>query len=312
MKWSIGAILTIITMMSEAQDTGLPTYKYEVQYKVLQDSIRIAYVDEGDPDAPVLLMVHGLGGYIKNWYFTIDELSQSFRCIAVDLPGYGLSSMRFYETHQADYLDFFAQVLDQFALELGLKQVTLLGHSMGGQISIIAALENPIWMDNLILAAPAGFESFTEEEANILISYGSAEAIKTHDETQVRAAYAVNFVEMPEIAEEMIQERLLAKKQPWFEEYAMVREMGVRGMLGHPVVNQLSEIDVPTLVLFGADDLLIPNRFFHKELTTKKILNIGRAIPTVKLSLINEAGHMLQMDNALEFNQKIIAFINQN
>ena len=187
MKWSIGAILTIITMMSEAQDTGLPTDKYEVQYKVLQDSIRIAYVDEGDPDAPVLLMVHGLGGYIKNWYFTIDELSQSFRCIAVDLPGYGLSSMRFYETHQADYLDFFAQVLDQFALELGLKQVTLLGHSMGGQISIIAALENPIWMDNLILAAPAGFESFTEEEANILISYGSAEAIKTHDETQVRA-----------------------------------------------------------------------------------------------------------------------------
>ena len=298
--------------MSIAQDAGLPTYKYEENYQVVRDSIRIAYVDEGVKDAPVLLMVHGLGGYIKNWYFTIDQLRENYRCIALDLPGYGLSTMRYFEKEQADYLDFFSQIINEFCVELGLQDVTLLGHSMGGQISVITALKQPKWLKNLILAAPAGFETFTADEAKVLIQYGLADAIKSHDEAQVRAAYDANFVSIPDLVEEMIQERLVAKGQPWFGEYAKVREMGVRGMLGHPVRDRLSELSVPTLVLFGASDQLIPNRFCHKELTTEMILNQGRDIPNASLSLVENAGHMLQMDNASMFNQTIIEFINQN
>ena len=304
--------LTLVSVMSIAQDAGLPTYKYEENYQVVRDSIRIAYVDEGVKDAPVLLMVHGLGGYIKNWYFTIDQLRENYRCIALDLPGYGLSNMRYFEKEQADYLDFFSQIINEFCVELGLQDVTLLGHSMGGQISVITALKQPKWLKNLILAAPAGFETFTADEAKVLIQYGLADAIKSHDEAQVRAAYDANFVSIPDLVEEMIQERLVAKGQPWFGEYAKVREMGVRGMLGHPVRDRLSELSVPTLVLFGASDQLIPNRFFHKDLTTEMILNQGRDIPNASLSLVENAGHMLQMDNASMFNQTIIEFINQN
>lgn len=288
----------------------LPTYKYDVAYATLRDSIKIAYVDEGSKEHPTIVMVHGWGGYIKNWYSTIDELSKDYRCIALDLPGYGLSSMKYYEQEQ-DYLQFFASIIDEFCSGLNLNEVVLLGHSMGGQISMIATLNEPKWLKALVLAAPAGFETFSEAEANLLIQYARPEAIMNSTEPQVRAAYTVNFVEMPALAEEMIQERLLAQRAPWFREYAKVREMGVRGMLAHPVREQLGQISYPTLVIYGNNDLLIPNRYFHASSTVQDILDIGSEIPQVQLELLENAGHMLQLDQPKNFNHTVKEFLNQ-
>ncbi|NQZ77651.1 MAG: alpha/beta fold hydrolase [Ekhidna sp.] len=296
-----------------AQQNKLPTYKYPVKYVDLEAEIKMAYVDEGQKSLPVLLMIHGLGGSIKNWYFTIDSLSESFRCIALDLPGYGLSTMKYFSKYDEDYLGFFAETVDTFAKALDLKNVTLIGHSMGGQVSIIAALDKPLWLKNLVLASPAGFETFEDHEAKALIDYGSASAIMSHSEAQVRAAYAANFVEMPEpLTEEMIQDRLSAKNQIWFEDYAKVREFAVRGMLGHPIRTELNRVSYPTLVVFGAEDLLIPNRFFHPSLTVDSILQVGGDIPNVTLKKIPNAGHMLQLDNASAFNKLIVQFLNPN
>jgi pimeloyl-ACP methyl ester carboxylesterase len=302
-------ILTTILLLSLTQiavaqnDRFMPTYKYEVKKVSIFDEIEMAYVDEGNKNAQVIVMVHGLGGYIKNWYPTIDGLKDNYRCIAVDLPGYGQSTLR--DFAEEDYMVFFARSVDAFIKKLGLDNVILMGHSMGGQVSMVAALKNPQWLDQLILAAPAGFETFTDEQAATLKQFSSAAVLMSHTEDQIRAAYKINFVEMPVLAEEMIQDRILAKEAPWFEAYAKVREMGIKGMLDHPVYEDLDQIQVPTYVLFGEKDFLIPNRYLHAGMTTQQVAEVGNKIPNVKIKMIEAAGHMLQMDNPAGFNRAV-------
>lgn len=297
------SILCLAQFTIAQNDEFMPTYKYEVKKVTIFDDIQIAYLDEGEEDAPVIVMVHGLGGYIKNWYPTIEGLSDTYRCIAIDLPGYGQSTLR--DFGETDYIDFFARTVDAFVKKMELDKAILMGHSMGGQVSLVVALQNPDWLKKLILAAPAGFETFTDEEAKILMQYSEASVLMSHTEDQIRAAYKINFVDMPPLAEEMIQDRINAKEAPWFESYAKVREMGVKGMLNHPVYNELGQIEVPTYVLFGEKDFLIPNRYLHAGMTTQQVAEVGKTIPNVKIKMIEAAGHMLQMDNPAGFNRAV-------
>ena len=116
--------------MSSAQtDSALPQYKYSVERLTLLDDIEIAYVDEGPKNSAIVLFIHGLGGNIMHWYPTIDALSSNYRCIAIDLPGYGLSTIL--DFNENDYIEFFAQVIDAFVKKVDGKNVTLVGHSMG-------------------------------------------------------------------------------------------------------------------------------------------------------------------------------------
>ncbi|SNS54365.1 Pimeloyl-ACP methyl ester carboxylesterase [Ekhidna lutea] len=304
MKSLITISFLCLAQFSIAQnDEFMPTYKYDTKKVAIFDEIEIAYLDEGAQDAPVIVMVHGLGGYIKNWYPTIEGLSDEYRCIALDLPGYGQSTLRAFD--EEDYMDFFARTLDTFVKKLELDNVILMGHSMGGQVSVVTALQNPNWLDQLILAAPAGFETFTNEEAATLKQFSSATVLMSHTEDQIRAAYKINFVNMPPLAEEMIQDRIKAKEAPWFNDYAKVREMGVKGMLSHPVFAELDQIKVPAYVLFGEKDFLIPNRYLHAGMTTQQVAEVGNKIPNVKIKMIEAAGHMLQMDNPAGFNRAV-------
>ncbi len=282
-------------------NSALPNYKYPVERVILFDDIEIAYVNEGPKDSPIVLFIHGLGGNIMHWYPAIDELSSQYRCIAIDLPGYGLSTIRNFD--KSDYIDFFSKVIDAFVRKIDGRNITLVGHSMGGQVSIAVALSNPKWLKTLVLAAPAGLETFTKEEGNLLKQYAAAPLLMNHNEDQIRAAYHLNFVKMPPLAEEMIQDRINAKTADWFEDYAIVREKAVKGMLDHPVRDSLKSIQYKTYVLFGTNDKLIPNPYLHPELTTLQVANIGKEIPEAEIMMIEEAGHILQVDNPSSFNK---------
>ena len=102
-----------------------------------------------------------------------------------------MSTLRDFE--KDDYLEFFAESVNQFVKALKLKKVTLLGHSMGGQVSMVVALKQPKWLHKLVLVAPAGFETFAEPEAKILKQYASAQALMSHNEQLCRSAYQANF-----------------------------------------------------------------------------------------------------------------------
>ena len=94
----------------------------------------VHYVDEGE--GPILLMLHGNPTWSFVYRNVIAELSGSFRCIAPDYPGFGLSTPApGYEFHPADH----ARVVGEFVDRLDLRDVTLIAQDWGGPIGLTAA-----------------------------------------------------------------------------------------------------------------------------------------------------------------------------
>ena len=115
------------------------------------DGQRLHYVDTGGT-GPAIVMIHGLGGTLWNFtYALVDKLSGEFRVIAVDRPGSGYSA-------RADdapaKLSTQANTLAKFMRALGLKQPLLVGHSLGGALSLAIALDHPDCAGALALIAP--------------------------------------------------------------------------------------------------------------------------------------------------------------
>ncbi len=280
-------------------------YPYTTKFTQVKD-YQIAYIDEGDSEN-VLLFIHGLGSYLKAWNRNIPELKKYFRCIAIDLPGYGKSDKKI---HSGE-VNFYTEILNLFIQKLNLKKVTLCGHSMGGQISLSFVINFPDKIEKLILAAPAGFESFTEEDIILFKKLISPEIIYKTTDAQIRFNYKINFYKMPIEAEEMILDRIAIKDDPEFFDHCTVVSNSLFGLLNSPVFDQLNEIKSPTLILFGLEDLLIPNKSIHAS-TTKEIATIGATkIRDSKLILLENCGHFIQFEKSVEFNNAIISFMNE-
>lgn len=279
--------------------------KYPFPTKFIEvKNYNIAYIDEGNSEN-VLLFIHGLGSYLKAWDRNIPELKNHFRCIALDLPGYGKSSK---QIHSGD-VSFYVEIINEFITKLKLQNVSLVGHSMGGQIVLACTIEHPDQITKLILVAPAGFETFNQEEIELIKKIISPEILFKTSDHQIRLNYQFNFFKMPIEVEEMITDRIIIKNDEDFYNHCTIVSNSLFGLLNAPVYNQLKEINTPTLIFFGKEDLLIPNKSIHQT-TTEEIASRGSSqIKNSKLILLHECGHFLQYERPDEFNTQLIAFI---
>jgi len=115
------------------------------------DGQRLHYVDTKGT-GPAIVMIHGLGGTLRNYtYALVDKLSGEFRVIAVDRPGSGYSVR---PDDAPARLGAQADTLAKFMRALGLKQPLLVGHSLGGALSLAIALNHPDCAGALALIAP--------------------------------------------------------------------------------------------------------------------------------------------------------------
>ncbi len=115
------------------------------------DDQRIHYVDTKGT-GPAIVLIHGLGGTLRNYtYALVDKLSREFRVIAVDRPGSGYSTR---PDEAPARLGAQADTLAKFMRALGLKQPLLVGHSLGGALSLAIALDHPDCAGALALIAP--------------------------------------------------------------------------------------------------------------------------------------------------------------
>ena len=278
--------------------------KYSSPAKFVEvNSFKIAYTDEGD-SKDVLLFIHGLGSYLKAWDRNIPELKNHFRCIALDLPGYGKSSKQI----QSGRVSFYVEIINEFIKKLNLQNVSLVGHSMGGQIVSAYVIKYPAQITKLILVAPAGFEYFNADESEIIKMIISPDLIFKTSNNQIRLNYNSNFFNMPVEAEEMIADRITIKDDEDFYAHCTVVSNSLLGLLNEPVFDHLALITIPTLIFFGKEDLLIPNRSIHQT-TTEEVAILGSSkIKNSKLILLNECGHFLQYEKPDQFNSSVISF----
>ena len=107
-------------------------------------------VEQGRPNRQVALLIHG---WSSSWYAMsplLGLLAQRFRAIAVDLPGYGESPPFSQRTTISAYVDLLADLI----VDLTDEPVVLVGHSMGGMISLTLALRYPALVERMVLISP--------------------------------------------------------------------------------------------------------------------------------------------------------------
>lgn len=116
------------------------------------DGGRIHFLDLGPRDAPALVMVHGLSGQLQHFtYAMTDPLSQDYRVIALDRPGCGYSDR---EDDDLAALSEQARMIWDALDKIGVQTPVLVGHSLGGAVSLAMALQRPETISGLALIAP--------------------------------------------------------------------------------------------------------------------------------------------------------------
>jgi pimeloyl-ACP methyl ester carboxylesterase len=281
-------------------------YPFEVKYADLDNDIQVAYADEGT-GPETIIFIHGLGSYMKAWYKNVEVLKDNYRCIAVDLPGYGKSSKA---AHNGQ-MSFYAGVIKELIDKLELKNVVLAGHSMGGQISIMAAVNYPETIQKLILVDPAGFEIFNKGQKQWFREVMTVDGVMLTTVDQIQANLAYNFYKMPADAEFMITDRIAMRGADDFENYCYAVVQSVGGMVDEPVFDILKTVQQPVLILFGKNDNLIPNRFLNPGRTTT-IAKAGHGqLPNSQLIIVPECGHFMQFEKAEVFNEEVKGFLGE-
>ena len=183
---------------------------------------------------------------------------------------------------------------------------------MGAQVAITTVLNNSGLFEELVLLAPAGFETFSEQQANWLKSVTTLNVICGATDDQIRTNWSLNFFKMPGSVEFMIRDRLKMKEASDFQLYGQAVVRSVSGMLDGPVFDRLSELNTRTLVVYGENDALIPNKYLHPNLTIREVAESGSAqISDASLALIPECGHFITYDQPEQVSKIIDSFLKE-
>lgn len=265
---------------------------------------RVAYIDQGS-GPQTLLLVHGLASHAGFWRENIAALAEHYRVVAVDLPGYGRSQK---DDAYPYTLSFYAATLRDLITALDLERVTVVGHSMGGQVAMILALEHPGVVERLVLAAPAGIEAFSAQEGTLLRNAYTVEGIRNAPEAVVRNNVRLNFHAWDERFEWLVAERLALARLPEFDRFAYAVVRSVAAMLDQPTSERLSDIRHPTLLVYGAHDGLIPNPFLHPG-TPADVFGPAAERMGATLVEIPAAGHILMLERPGSFNTALLDWL---
>jgi pimeloyl-ACP methyl ester carboxylesterase len=262
------------------------------------DGFRLHYHDVGE--GPVLLMLHGGGPGASAWSNfkqNVPALSQHFRLLLVDQPGFGRSDK---PVHDLPQHALTAAKVVGLLDHLGIDRVTPVGNSMGGAASLELALEHPNRVDRLILMAPAGgclpITSQPSSDSRILFTYYAPPGPSIERTKLLFHALAHDASGVPE---ETFLERYEASIDPEAMAYngRMFRNWA---KAGPEHWKRVSEITHDTLILWGREDKVLP---------LDGALHMTHQIRNARLVVFPNCGHWCQLEVARDFETEIIHFM---
>lgn len=271
----------------------------------------VAYVDLNPEGKQTIVFIHGLGSYLKFWRYQLDDFAKKgYRVIAIDMVGYGKSSKpaSFPYTMEA-----MGDVVRELLKQIEITNPVMVGHSMGGQIASSYAIRYPGEVKAIVLTAPAGFETFSTREKSWFKSVMSVEFIKSAGEAGIWASVRRNnFYRWEDDYRWLIEERVRLVGSKSFEQYAYAQVKSVHGLLETNFVRaSLEKITVPTLIIHGDQDRLIPNPFLHGGESHDLMAAASARIAKSKLTTLTDCGHILQIDCHDEYNREVERWIGE-
>jgi pimeloyl-ACP methyl ester carboxylesterase len=278
---------------------------YSLPTRESRTSPRIAYIDSGE-GAQTIVLIHGLATNAGYFRYNVAELARSHRVIAVDLPGYGKSEKSAAYPYS---LTFYASSVAALLRELGLTRVVAGGHSMGGQIAMLLALQQPQLVSDLVLLDPAGIESFGAGEGDWLRNTLTIKGITEVAEDGIRRNLSANFLDWDPNWEWMVEERARLAKSTEFAQFANAVVKSVGAMLDEPTSDLLGRITQPVLIVYGENDGLIPNPYLHPGRASSVFAHGAARFSNARLVAVPRAGHMVHVEQPALVNRAILDFL---
>jgi pimeloyl-ACP methyl ester carboxylesterase/CRP-like cAMP-binding protein len=250
------------------------------------------YVQESGPaHGPLAVLIHGWASSSFTWKPVLASLSRRYRCIAVDLPGFGQSPQPAQPPTIAGYADMIAHVIEHATDRPAL----LLGHSMGGQIASTLALRHPLLVERLVLLNPA-VSGRLSKRVNMLLAphvfverypfmewliYLLAKTPLDYTDWLLKPS---NFAERATLAaEDYTHIRADARRRG----QGGVRAACLGAMRKADLRGTLTNIEAPALVVWGAEDDIVPLRDAGV---------VAAEWPGADLRIIPNAGHWPQFE----------------
>jgi pimeloyl-ACP methyl ester carboxylesterase len=268
--------------------------------RVTVEGREVNVVDTGGaPEKPVMVFVHGLGGAWQNWLLNIPAFMGSHRVIAPDLPGFGESPMPREEISIKGY----ARILDGLLGELGIDSAIVVGNSMGGFVAAELALSFSTRVERLVLVSAAGLS--IEEIRREPLLVGARVWAGTATWLGARGRSVVTRPRMRRIGMQLLV-RYPERLSPQIT-YELARGAGTPGFIpalealtSYGFRDQLSRIEVPTLVVWGRNDMLVPRGDARDYVHL-----IG---DNARREMFEDTGHLAMVERPTRFNRLLEAF----
>jgi pyruvate dehydrogenase E2 component (dihydrolipoamide acetyltransferase) len=254
-------------------------------YLTVETSLgRLRYAErpgQGDP----IVFIHGFGGDLNNWLFNIDAAAEHGPVYALDLPGHGGST----KTIAKPDLAGLAEAVTQFMDSLKLKNANLVGHSLGGAIAISIALHRKDLVRSLTLISPAALG----QEINV--DYIDA-FVRAESRRDLKPVLQHLFANPDLVSRAMVDDLLKYKRLDGVPQalQGLAAAVFPGGKQASVLAGELSKASVPVQIIWGAKDAVIPAAH-------------AKSVPGARVEIIDEAGHMGQMEAAARVNELIRA-----
>ena len=263
--------------------------------------VKLYYTDEGK--GPPLLLIHGFGASTYTWRHIAPELALTHRVIAVDLKGFGQSDKPF----DGRYSVFDqAGLLAQFIEDKDLRNLTLVGHSFGGGVALMIALEADqrfagrisklVLLDSI--AYPQNIPVFFRLLDMPLVSHLGVRMVPPS--VQTRVALRIAYFDDSKIDPDEV-ETYAAPLKTAAGKHAIIHS--ARQIMPEDLA-QISEryksIKLPTLILWCDHDRIVP---------LEVGLKLRRSMPNSTLRLVEDCGHMPQEEQPVSTLKLIKGFL---
>ncbi len=279
--------VNVAALLTAAQERPAVTAKDATVF-----GFKLHYLEAGR-GAPVVLL-HGLGGDGSRWRPNIEPLAKDFHVFALDQIGFGQSDKPLANYHTG----MLAEFLVDFLKAVKVPKASLVGNSMGAGVALYTAVHYPQVVDRIVLADGGGFRAAAAPPP----APATPEALRrrqlqnstTRDET--REFFRILFHDKSLVTDSMVDEQLALRLRAAFT-ITKMQEAGDRGSLTE---EQVRGVKTPVLIVWGKyDELANPAGADRLE----------RTIPGAKKVIIDNCGHMPQLEKADEFNRIVRDFL---
>ncbi|GAA1850675.1 alpha/beta fold hydrolase [Pseudonocardia ailaonensis] len=262
------------------------------------------YHDHGA--GPALVLLHGSGPGVTGWTNfadNLDVLGPHFRCLVVDMPGYGGS----YIPDELDrpYPALAAPAVLGLLDELGIGKAHFLGNSMGAGVTAQLALLAPERVDRLVLMGPGGvglsvFGPSPSEGIKRLMDFNDAPSRET-----LRAWLETMVFDQALLTDELLERRWEQSQRPgaieWSRRtYDFLYRRTPPANPPVPLWAQSARITAPTLITWGRDDRVLP--LDHAILP-------ARLMPNAELHVFPRCGHWAMIERKADFERVVLDFL---